>query len=137
MLLLIYLQLIEPFYLHKQTLVSTIASSKEDLQWMVAARDEVKSHQAKNGTQANRYKGSLLSTLDQSIRKNGLNESMDRIQPDGERVQIWFKNAGFDQLILWIGKITQQYGIEVDTVVIEQGNSTGRVDARLVVGNRS
>ena len=123
-LLWIYLQLLEPFYQNKALLLTNISSGETELQWMMTARDEVKNH-AKSGSQNNQYKGALLSTLDQSTRKNGLSDSVDRIQPDGERVQIWFKNASFDQLIIWMGKITRQYGIEVDTVVIETGNNSG------------
>ncbi len=135
LLLLIYLQLIEPFYLQKRSLVQRVDEGYDTLQWISNARDEVLQIRSKGGTATAVNRGSLLSIVDQSSRKNNLADAVDRIQPDGARVQIWFKKVAFDQLMIWIGELKSKYQISVDTLAIDKADEVGLVDARLVVGS--
>jgi general secretion pathway protein M len=76
----------------------------------------------------------LLSTVDNTIKASGLGPSMKRLEPQGnDKVQIWFENTNFDQLVLSLGKLSSDHQIQISSINIERQEQPGLVNARLVL----
>ena len=60
---------------------------------------------------------SLIVIIDTTVRQRGLTESLQRSQPtaSGSGIRVEFQNAAFDDLILWIGDLHRQYGLQLES----------------------
>jgi general secretion pathway protein M len=57
---------------------------------------------------------SLVVIIDNSLRARGLYTSLQRSQPiTSSRISVEFENVAFDDLVLWLGDLSMQYGLEV------------------------
>ncbi|MDT8388602.1 MAG: type II secretion system protein GspM [Thiogranum sp.] len=134
-LLLLYVLIIDPLVSGYSELKENVASQKQSLLWMQQASRQV---QALRGTAgANGAAGlggrSLMAVVDQSARTDGLGQAIKRIEPEGSKsVRVWLESVSFDQMVLWLGKLTQTYQIETSIITIEP-QGAGRVNARLTL----
>jgi general secretion pathway protein M len=74
--------------------------------------------------------------VDQTLRARGLDRSLRRSQPttsDGIRVE--FENVAFDDLVLWLGDLGEQYGMQVASGSFSPGSEgvQGRINATLTL----
>lgn len=76
---------------------------------------------------------SLLAVVDQAARKDRLGTVLKRIEPEGTRiVRVWFEQAIFDDVLLWLGNLQNTYGVRITSISIDhQGGSSGSVNARV------
>lgn len=58
---------------------------------------------------------SLVIIIDNSLRQRGLHSALQRSQPTlgGNGIRVEFESAAFDDLMLWIGDLHRQYGLQV------------------------
>lgn len=75
---------------------------------------------------------SLVVIVDNTLRARNLYSALQRSQPtatDGIRVE--FENAVFDDLVLWLGELGSQFGLQVESasISIASGGERGRVNA--------
>lgn len=75
---------------------------------------------------------SLVVIVDNTLRARNLYSALQRSQPtatDGIRVE--FENAVFDDLVLWLGELGSQFGLQVESASISlaSGGERGRVNA--------
>ena len=131
-LFFVYVLLWAPFAERHARLRETVERQQADLAWMRGAAAQVQAlRRSVPGGGRGLGGRSLLSVVDQSARAGGLGSGIKRIEPDGSRgVKIWLENVSFDQMILWLGKLSRQYQVEVASVSIEP-RGPGRVNARL------
>jgi len=133
-LLMLYLLIWEPLAGRYHKLQASVAQQQKTLAWMQQAAAQVKALQrALPGGGRGLGGRSLLSVVDQSARNGGLGASIKRIEPDGGKgVKVWLEGASFDQMVVWLGKLSRNFQVEVGSISIEpQGN--GRVDARITL----
>lgn len=78
----------------------------------------------------------LVVVVDSSLRVRKLNESLQRSQPTGDDIRVEFENVSFDDLVLWLGDIQNQYALQVKSGSFTAGSSKepGRVNAQLTLG---
>ena len=80
---------------------------------------------------------SLIVIIDNTLRQRGLYSALQRSQPipAGNGIRIEFDGVAFDDLMLWLGDISRQYGLRVQTgnFSIRSGDSPGRVNSTLVL----
>lgn len=74
--------------------------------------------------------------VDQTLRARGLDRALRRSQPttsDGIRVE--FENVAFDDLVLWLGDLGDQYGMQVASGSFSPGSEgvQGRINATLTL----
>jgi general secretion pathway protein M len=80
---------------------------------------------------------SLVVIVDNTLRSRNLYSALQRSNPtnnnDGIRVDL--ENVAFDDLVLWIGEMGSQYGLQVQTATFtrSQGNDRGRVSASVTL----
>lgn len=64
--------------------------------------------------------------VDQTLRARGLDRALQRSQPistNGIRVE--FDNVAFDELVLWLGDLSSQYGLLVSSGSMTQSSQSG------------
>lgn len=80
---------------------------------------------------------SLVVIVDGTLRQRGLHNSLERSQPSpsGNSIRVEFDNAAFDDLMLWLGDVNQQYGLMVESGSFSRasGDNPGRVNSSLTL----
>ena len=80
---------------------------------------------------------SLVVIVDNSLRQRGLYNALQRSQPtpSGDGIRVEFESAAFDDLMLWLGDLHRQYGLDVESgsFSIASGDNPGRVNSSVTL----
>lgn len=104
-------------------------------QWMRAAAQQVTELRGMQ-SRGNRNTGnrSLLAIVDQTAKQSGLSNAIKRIEPEREdNVRVWFEEVAFDDMINWLSRVQQNYGVQVDVISVDRQDRVGMVNARMVL----
>ena len=74
--------------------------------------------------------------VDRSLRARGLDRSLKRSQPTTSNgIRVEFENVAFDDLVLWLGDLGNQYAMQVTAGSFSAANQTepGRINATLTL----
>lgn len=93
--------------------------------------------QPQSGSQPASAAGSPQSPVvivDSTLRSHGLGQPK-RSQPTPNGIRIEFENVAFDKLVVWLGDLSYQYGMEVQAGSLSAATSAdpGRVNATLTL----
>ncbi|USD37809.1 MULTISPECIES: type II secretion system protein M [Ferrimonas] len=77
-----------------------------------------------SGTQA---RGSLSQLATESARQFAL--SIDRMQPQGDKLQVWLDESSFDGLLNWLSFLSEQ-GVRVEALDLSRADTNGKVEVR-------
>jgi len=135
LLFLLYLMAWQPFTEAVDRNRQRVVSQQATLQWMEENLAEVQRLRGQqNKRQGARTNEALLTLVDRTSKEKQLRQQIQRLKPQGEDgVQLWIEEAPFDILLKWLGELTEQYGIVIDTLNIDRQNGPGLVNARLVL----
>ena len=109
-----------------------IVKKSDDLVWM-------RSHQMELASASQSVSGgaggqSLLVIVDRSAHESGLASALAGSEPSGPTgLSIRLQKASFDNMVGWLGRLSQQNGIRVDSASIENAGAPGMVNAALVL----
>lgn len=133
-LMLLYLLLWEPLVSGADRLQQQVKDNRELVEWMRQSANEVRALQASRGRQGSIGGQSLLGVIDRTAKGSELGSAVKRIEPDGqERVRVWLERASFDDMVVWLDQIQRQFGLQIESAVIDRDVSEGRVSARVVI----
>lgn len=80
---------------------------------------------------------SLVVIVDNSLRQRGLTNAMQRAQPTpaGTGIRVEFENAAFDDLMLWLGDLHRQYGLQMESgsFSLASSENPGRVNSSITL----
>ena len=80
---------------------------------------------------------SLVVIVDNSLRQRGLYSSLQRSQPTpaGNGIRVEFESAAFDDLMLWLGDLHRQHGLQVEagSFSLASGSTPGRVNSSVTL----
>jgi len=110
-----------------------IARKQADLSWMRAVGPEL---QAAGPVTQQRPSSqeSLLVVVDRAARESGLGSALTSSEPSGPgRLRVRLEKAPFDQMIGWLGRISDQHGITVESATVDNAGAPGIVNAGLVL----
>jgi general secretion pathway protein M len=111
-----------------------VESQRKLLGWMQGSAQQIARLQGIAQDGKSTAGGTLLSTVDRTIKASGLQRTMKRLEPQGnDKVQIWFENTNFDQLVAALGKLSAEHKIQISSINIERQEQPGLVNARLVL----
>ncbi|MCG7904983.1 MAG: type II secretion system protein M [Candidatus Thiodiazotropha taylori] len=134
LLLLIYLIVWRPFQQSLEQKALLVKSQESTLQWMKDNADLVKnmrSNQPGKGAASNE---ALLTLVDRTAKRIQLRQQIKRIKPQGDdSVQLWVEQASFDTLIRWLGQMTQEYALNIESLNIDRQDAPGLINARVVL----
>ena len=74
--------------------------------------------------------------VDQTLRSRGLEQYRRRSQPTtANGIRVEFENVAFDELVLWLGDLSQQHAMQVQAGSLSQASQagTGRINASLTL----
>jgi general secretion pathway protein M len=76
----------------------------------------------------------LVVLIDSSARESGLGKSLSNSQPTGDKgLRVRLDRVGFDAMVAWLARLSQQHGVRVESAEIESAGETGMVNAGLVL----
>jgi general secretion pathway protein M len=80
---------------------------------------------------------SLIVIVDNTLRQRGLNTALQRSQPTpaGDGIRIEFESVAFDDLMLWLGDVNRQFGLQIQSGNFSSasGDIPGRVNSSLTL----
>ena len=73
--------------------------------------------------------------VDQTLRARGLNAALKRRQPTPNGIRVEFENVAFDDLVLWLGDLSNRYAMNVQAGSMSVANRAGpgRINASLTL----
>ena len=75
---------------------------------------------------------SLVAVIDRTTRDVGLNTNLKGTEPSGTNgVRVRLESASFAQLLLWLVRVQQEYGLSIQAATLEKTDTPGRVNASL------
>ncbi|MCH9693718.1 MAG: type II secretion system protein M [Gammaproteobacteria bacterium] len=92
---------------------------------------------ATTSTTAARSNQSPIIVVDQTLRSRGLDRYRRSSRPTTSNgIRVEFEDVSFDELVRWLGDLSQQYGMHVQASSFtpgSQGSEAGRVNANLTL----
>jgi general secretion pathway protein M len=79
---------------------------------------------------------SLVMIADKTLRSRDLYNSLQRSSPTpGNGIRLEFENVAFDELMLWLGDLARDYGLQVQSGSFSATaqDAAGRVNATLIL----
>jgi general secretion pathway protein M len=79
---------------------------------------------------------SLVVIIDTSLRQRGLYSSLQRSQPTtANGIRVEFENVAFDDLMLWLGDLSDSYGMQVQSGSFSSNSTelSGRVNSSMTL----
>lgn len=77
--------------------------------------------------------------VDRTLRARGLDRSLKRSQPTTSTgIRVEFENVAFDDLVLWLGDLSEQYAMDVQAGSFSRSarSGAGRINASLTLERR-
>jgi len=103
-----------------------LVSRQALLTWVT---DNTARYQSVSSTGGNKKStGSLSSIINRTANQQQLN--ITRMQPQGETLQVWLDSAPFTQLLFWLEHLSNNEGLQVQTIDLTQGEKAGEVRVR-------
>ncbi len=135
LLILLYLLVWEPFASAVDEKRQQVESQQITLDWMEQNLAEVltlrNQRRIAGGT---RGKEALLTLVDRTAKQSQMRQQIKRIKPQGDdKVQLWIEQAAFDTLLQWLGGLTRQHGVAIESLNVDRQELPGLVNARLVL----
>jgi general secretion pathway protein M len=107
-----------------------ITRKAEDLAWMQAHVGEL----AEAAAPIQNNGQSMLVVVDRSAHEMGLGSALAGSEPAGQGgLNVRLQKASFNSMVPWLGRLSQQMGIRVESASIENAGAPGMVNAALVL----
>jgi general secretion pathway protein M len=113
-----------------------VQSKQADLAWMRSVAPQLAA--AGPAITAPASDRSLIVVIDTSARESGLGSALNSSEPSGPgALRVRLDKAPFDTLMQWLGRLSQQNGIHVETASIDAAGPPGLVNAGIVLRTAS
>ncbi len=112
-----------------------VVNQQQTLAWLKEKGQEVLAMQGGQGRQID-----TGGTLDGVVNRTAFNQKIKiaRLQPQGQELQVWIDTVPFDDLLIWLATLSDQYGIQVQIIELaREGLSPGLVKVRRLQLSRS
>lgn len=78
---------------------------------------------------------SVVVVVDRTLSERSLNKAVKRRQPTPNGIRVEFENVAFDQLVVWLGHLSDIYGLSVQAGSMTPAGETGsgRINASLTL----
>jgi len=131
-LLLVLLGIVIPLNRNIVIARERVARKQGDLQFIQSAAPQLASAGPASGGASSAE--SLVVLIDSSARESGLGKSLSSSQPTGDKgLRVRLDRVGFDAMVAWLARLSQQHGVRVESAEIESAGETGLVNAGLVL----
>lgn len=133
-LMMYFLLLWDPLSQKAARLNVDLENARELVTFMQDARQQVAQLGGRNASAPTSSGRSLLSDVDSSSKRNGLEDKIKRIQPEGQTsVRLWIEGVPFEKLMNWMNHLQSQMGIVLSDGSLDRDDAAGTVKARLTL----
>jgi len=131
-LVLVLLGIIVPLNRNIAIARERVTRKQGDLQFIQSVAPQLASAGPSSGNATTAE--SLVVLVDSSARESGLGKSLSNSQPTGDKgLRVRLDRVGFDAMVAWLARLSQQHGVRVESAEIESAGETGLVNAGLVL----
>ena len=131
-LMLVLLGIVVPLNRNIAIARERVTRKQGDLQFIQSVAPQLASAAPSSGNAATAE--SLVVLVDSSARESGLGKSLSNSQPTGDKgLRVRLDRVGFDAMVAWLARLSQQHGVRVESAEIESAGETGLVNAGLVL----
>jgi general secretion pathway protein M len=131
-LVLVLLGIIVPLNRNVTIARERVTRKQGDLQFIQSVAPQLASAGPASGGAATAE--SLVVLIDSSARESGLGKALTSSQPTGDKgLRVRLDRVGFDAMVAWLARLSQQHGVRVESAEIESAGETGLVNAGLVL----
>ncbi len=112
-----------------------VVNHQQTLAWLKEKGQEVLAMQGGQGRQID-----TGGTLDGVVNRTAFNQKIKiaRLQPQGQELQVWIDTVPFDDLLIWLATLSDQYGVQVQIIELaREGLAPGLVKVRRLQLSRS
>lgn len=110
-----------------------VKQQRELVSWLHETAPKIRAlRQATHRNAPKEQNAALLSVIDKTSKAAGMGGMVKRIQPQGDNsVQVWIENATFNDMLDWVYRLQNRYGVEVKSASMQPGNQAGQVHGNL------
>jgi type II secretory pathway component PulM len=119
---------------HVATAEARVTQKRQDLAWLQTVVPQLQAQQQRFGNAGPRNE-SLLVMADRVARESGLTLSSSEPGANGA-LRVRADKVSFDSLALWLGQLTQRYGVAIENASIDATDADGIVNATLELRGR-
>jgi general secretion pathway protein M len=113
-------------------LEARISAKQADLAWMHEVTPELLAAGPVAAAPSNAQ--SMLVVVDRSAREAGLGKSLTSSEPSGPGgLQVRLEKASFDVVVAWFARLSEQEGIRVESVTMDNAGQPGIINAGVVL----
>ncbi|MBR7630548.1 GspM family type II secretion system protein ExeM [Aeromonas popoffii] len=96
-----------------------VLSQQQTLAWLKEKGEEVLAMQGGQGRQMD-----TSGTLEGVVNRTAFNQKIKiaRLQPQGQELQVWIDTVQFDDLLIWLATLADQYGVQVQVIEVAREN---------------
>jgi len=97
--------------------------------------DETHKYRQLKGSGAKPSSGSISSIVNRTANRSGI--KIDRMQPQGDEIQVWLDDVSFNALVSWVELLSSNEGIQVKSIDLSKAEQAGQVRVRRMQLGRS
>ncbi len=133
-LLLLVLAIVLPLQRRVGAVEERVERKRDDLLWLRSMAPQLAGLRTSAPPQLHE---SLVVLVDRTARQSGLDHALAGSQPSGNGgLNVRLEQASFDALVAWLAQLRDNYGVWVDSAVVDAANNAGTVNASLVLQAR-
>jgi general secretion pathway protein M len=133
-LLLLVLAIVLPLQRHVGTVEQRVERKRDDLLWLRSMAPQLVGLRTSGPPP---LRESLVVVIDRTARQSGLERALVGSQPSGDGgLNVRLEQTSFDGLMAWLSQLRENFGVRVESAVVETGNAAGTVNASLVLRAR-
>jgi general secretion pathway protein M len=133
-LLLLILAAVLPLQRHVGTVEQRVERKRDDLLWLRSMAPQLVGLRTSGPPP---LRESLVVVIDRTARQSGLERALVGSQPSGDGgLNVRLEQTSFDGLMAWLSQLRENFGVRVESAVVEAGNAAGTVNASLVLRAR-
>src|SRR6204780_3893761 len=133
-LLLLILAIVLPLQRHVGTVEQRVERKRDDLLWLRSMAPQLVGLRTSGPPP---LRESLVVVIDRTARQSGLERALVGSQPSGDGgLNVRLEQTSFDGLMAWLSQLRENFGVRVESAVVEAGNAAGTANASLVLPAR-
>ncbi|MCP3851939.1 MAG: type II secretion system protein M [Gammaproteobacteria bacterium] len=134
LIVVIYFYLWVPYQKSMASLQQQTQYAQEDIAWLEDMARQIEKLKSGSSSPVGNFSGSIINTVDKSIKQNQLNKNMTLLERSGNNnVVVKFEKMNFDQLIKYLAYIKSRYGIIIKSIEIQRTDEDHFIDTRLIL----
>ena len=133
---LIYGFIWTPLDKNHETTASSVNDWQQSLAELRPLKGLVQSGAQSSGSNTSASQQAPIIVVDQTLRSRGLEQFRRRSQPTSSNgIRVEFENVAFDDLVLWLGDLSDQHSMHVQAGSLSTGSQSGpgRINATLTL----